>query len=175
MRAVVGLLLLGALCLGAAEWQGRLTRQAHEQRETRAGIPLPGATHVPGEEGWALLVLGAESQALPLAELERSRRDAEGRSPSEPEPRSGEPLPPTTEDDEGSLTGGEPGGTIPLLRTHRVRAGETLGQICIDEYGTQRDGLPEAVARFNGLSDPGQIREGQELVLPDRARLAGPR
>jgi len=175
MRAVLGLLLLGALCLGAAEWQGRLTRQAHEQRETRAGIPLPGATHVPGEDGWALLVLGAESQALPLAELERSRGKTPAGAASGPEPRGRGALPPTTPDSPAPFATERPGEPIAPLRTHRVRAGETLGQICIDVYGTQRNGLPEAVARFNGLAEPGEIREGQELLLPDRARLEGPR
>lgn len=172
---MLGLLLLGALCLGAAEWQGRLTRQAHEQRETRAGIPLPGATHVPGEDGWALLVLGAESQALPLAELERSRGKTQASPAGGPEPRGRGPLSPTAPDSPAPLTTERPDEPIAPLRTHRVRAGETLGQICIDVYGTQRNGLPEAVARFNGLAEPGEIREGQELLLPDRARLEGPR
>ena len=170
---MLGLLLLGALCLGAAEWQGRLTRQAHEQRETRAGIPLPGATHVPGEDGWALLVLGAESQALPLAELERSRGKTQASAAGGSEPRGRGPLSPTAPDSPAPLAIERPDDPIAPLRTHRVRAGETLGQICIDVYGTHRNGLPEAVARFNGLSDPGQIHEGQELVLPDRARLEG--
>jgi phage tail protein X len=56
-----------------------------------------------------------------------------------------------------------------------VQRGETLGEICVEAYGTQKGGLPLALARFNGLDDPGQIREGQDLLIPDRARLELPR
>lgn len=168
MRAVLGLVILGALCLGAAQWQGRLTRSAQEQREARAGIPLPGAQHVPGEEGWAVLVLGAESRAPRLADLARSAGAPE---PAAPPPAASSREAPTPI----AAQSPPPPPAMAPLRTHRVKRGETLGQICIQAYGTQKGGLPLALARFNGLDDPGQIREGQDLLLPDRARLELPR
>ncbi|MBL6720944.1 MAG: LysM peptidoglycan-binding domain-containing protein [Planctomycetes bacterium] len=169
MRAVLGLLILGALCLGAAQWQGRLTRSAQEQREARAGIPLPGAEHVPGEGGWAVLVLGAESRAPRLAELAQSAGAAG--TPTLPPAAEARPAAPTP----APVEPAPPAPVLAPLRTHRVRRGETLGEICVEAYGTQKGGLPLALARFNGLDDPGQIREGQDLLLPDRARLELPR
>jgi phage tail protein X len=173
MRAVLGLVILGALCLGAAQWQGRLTRSAQEQREARAGIPLPGAQHVPGEEGWAVLVLGAESRAPRLADLARSGATASAGTPSPPPP----PVAAATQEAPNPIPvqPPAPAPTLAPLRTHRVQRGETLGEICVEAYGTQKGGLPLALARFNGLDDPGQIREGQDLLIPDRARLELPR
>ncbi|UCD74126.1 MAG: LysM peptidoglycan-binding domain-containing protein [Phycisphaerales bacterium] len=52
---------------------------------------------------------------------------------------------------------------------HHVQRGETLISICQRYYG---DGsLAEDLARYNGISDPGRIREGHRLRLPPAEAL----
>jgi lipoprotein NlpD len=45
---------------------------------------------------------------------------------------------------------------------HVVRPGETLTSICRD-YGSR----PQEVAELNGIEDPGLIRPGQKIFIPD--------
>ena len=93
---MLGLLLLGALCLGLPSAGAPDPPGARAAGDARRH-PLPGATHVPGEDGWAL-VLGAESQALLLAELERSRGKTQASAAGGSEPRGRGPPSPTAPD-----------------------------------------------------------------------------
>ena len=41
-----------------------------------------------------------------------------------------------------------------------------LSKICAEVYGRGTPDIVAAVARYNGIDDPDQIRPGDELVLP---------
>ncbi len=47
-----------------------------------------------------------------------------------------------------------------------VRPGMVLSKICAEVYGRGTPDIVAAVARYNGIDDPDQIRPGDELVLP---------
>ena len=47
-----------------------------------------------------------------------------------------------------------------------VQAGQTLSEICHEHYGSARQELVLAVARYNRLTGPDEIREGQRILLP---------
>lgn len=52
-----------------------------------------------------------------------------------------------------------------------VRPGQTLSEIAFAAYGTANPGLVEALARYNGLGDPDDLRVGTTLRLPERKAL----
>jgi hypothetical protein len=67
MRGLLGLLILGGLCLLAANWQENLRSQALETRRLEHGIPSHEMPMVNGEDGWSTLVLGTPSGAPSIA------------------------------------------------------------------------------------------------------------
>jgi len=52
-------------------------------------------------------------------------------------------------------------GTAPAMRTHRVKAGETLSEIAA-QYGLTTNEL----AKANALTNPNMVRAGQTLIIP---------
>ena len=57
------------------------------------------------------------------------------------------------------------------LPTVTVKPNQTLTHICSDHY---RDvSLIDALAAYNGISDPSRIRAGATIRLPDRSALTG--
>ncbi|MEO0649157.1 MAG: LysM domain-containing protein [Planctomycetota bacterium] len=54
---------------------------------------------------------------------------------------------------------------------HTVRNGQTLSEICAGHYGTAAPGLVQALATYNGLRNPDELRAGVPIALPDRAVL----
>lgn len=67
-----------------------------------------------------------------------------------------------------SASAAEPRPELSAGSTHRVRRGETLGEIA-RRYGTST----EAIAASNGIRNPRRIREGQVLEIPGIAGTAG--
>jgi nucleoid-associated protein YgaU len=132
----------------------RAERDAAYARAGASGEDLPG--------GFGRVVVGAPSGA-PAIEGQRPPagppRPREGTGPAKPGPA---PAP-------GAQA------AFDRLRRHVVRRGDSISEICTQFYGTAREDVVEAVARVNGLSNPGAIREGQELVLPPLDELGGSR
>ena len=57
-----------------------------------------------------------------------------------------------------------------------VQQGQSLSAICQSHYGTARQDVVAALARFNGVADANRLREGMKLRLPPLERLtASPR
>jgi nucleoid-associated protein YgaU len=76
-----------------------------------------------------------------------------------------------------SLTNGPvrpplPAPEVPTQRTHTVRSGESLSEICVRYYGDVS--LMDRLAKTNGLDDPDQVRAGTRLSVPAAKVLAGP-
>jgi hypothetical protein len=61
------------------------------------------------------------------------------------------------------LGGNESG---PLDDSYRVKSGDTLSQIIVEQYGGYDEALMLKIAAYNNLSDPNQIRADQTLLLP---------
>ena len=155
MRALLGILLLGGLFLTVAGWQLGHSRSVRARRSDRYG---PGPLQ--RDDGWSLLVLGNASEAPPIEHPtgRGSRGSAHGRRPRHPRPSDpAAPAPPAQ-------------SYAPDYR-YVVQAGDVLGRICRRYYGSASPALVEALARYNGLASADAIREGDALLLPDRARL----
>jgi nucleoid-associated protein YgaU len=156
MRLLLGLLILGGLFLVAANWQENLRSSVLKTRRLERGIPSHGDPPDNGEDGWATLVLGAPSGAKSIRPKNAAPPESITRDPA-PEPVTPQPLPPTIQPDQE--------------RTIAPR--DSLSRICEQHYGTSRPRLVQALARYNGLSSPNQIRVGATLLLPDLDLLQG--
>lgn len=146
MRVLLGLAVLLSLFAMAASWQGRWTDGLRRARDTEHGAP--GQAAVSGA-GWTTLVVGLPSGADPVA-------------PTEIDEPAEERIPP------------EPDGPVGFVGDFEyvVRSGDVLGRICNAHYSTSAREVVAAVAAYNGLASPDQIRVGQVLSLPDQSRLA---
>ena len=157
MRTLLGWLFLFGLAalagLGTARWraEARARGEAVTQvsGEERPGIP-------------ARVLIGAPSGAAPIQHEGPIPLGARQRAYEE-ELREVElaPAPPTT------------AAPAPVMLT--VRPGSTLSGLCQEFYSdTERPPLTqvvEAVARWNGLASPNDLRAGQVLELPPLSSL----
>ena len=155
MRVLLGWLLLFGLAalagLGTAYWRAH----ARERGDS--------ATRVQGEEAFgvpARILIGKHSGADQVRTEGTSAPDATLFVGEESEPLVNEvPAPPP----------------LPTPFKMTVRPGSTLSKICQDFY--VEAGRPpltavvEAVALWNGLSSPDDLRAGQSLELPPLASL----
>jgi len=146
MRVLLGLAVLLSLFAMAASWQGRWTDGLRRARDTEHGAPSQAAA---SGAGWTTLVVGLPSGAEPVEPIEIDVPAAE------PVPR-------------------EPEGPVGFVGDFEyvVRSGDILGRICNAHYSTSAREVVAAVAAYNGLASPDQIRVGQVLSLPDQSRLA---
>ena len=154
MRALIGLVVLGTLFVMAASWQSRMTSELRKDRSQRYNVADDSAS---GQEGWSRLILGRPSGVDPLLIPEPQGPAVSFPPQLTPPPAAPDPAPaPRFRPD----------------RVHRVRANEVLGKICQEHYDVRPlDAVVEAVATYNELASPDDIREGQELLLPDPAFL----
>ena len=105
----------------------------------------------------ARVLIGAPSGADPVSQLEGS-----GSAPL----RELDPTAPELWDD--------PSPPQPATFELKVHPGSTLSKICQDFYPEPRPPLSqvvEAVARWNGLVSPNDLRAGQRLQLPTIRQL----
>jgi phage tail protein X len=151
MRAVVGLLVLGTLFLLAATWQSRTTKRLQTKREREHGVPARNADAVP--DGWSTLVVGRPSGSEPF---EQPPGEASSSASSA-----------STTVDDGTLSEQLDEPPYRPDFSYTVRSGDILGRICSQHYDTARPWIVNAVAAYNGLASPDDLREGQELLLPD--------
>jgi phage tail protein X len=145
MRVLLGLAVLLSLFVMAASWQGRWTDGIRRARDTEHGAPDQTAV---SDAGWTTLVIGLPSGAEPVAPV-HVETDVPEAVPEEL---------------------AEPVGFVGDFE-YTVRPGDVLGRICDAHYSTAAKNVVAAVAAYNGLSSPDQIRVGQVLALPDRSRL----
>jgi nucleoid-associated protein YgaU len=156
MRLLLGLLILGGLFLVAANWQENLRSSVLKTRRLERGIPSHVDTTVNGQDGWTTLVLGAPSGAKSIRPKNAAPPESIIQGPT-PEPVTPQPLPPTIQPDQ----------------ERTIAPGDSLSRICEQHYGTSRPRLVQALALYNSLSSPNQIRVGATLLLPDLDLLQG--
>ena len=167
MRLLLGALILLALFSAAALWQRSWTAEARSSRESFSDSRKESGPAVP-EDGWSRVVLGRPSGGEPYSR------------PPDQAPRAGTSAGTLEPPPEGARANGpDPGlgkpATKPVVpaadATVTVQAGQTLSEICHDHYGTARLELVLSVAKYNQLTGPDEIREGQQILLPSLERL----
>jgi nucleoid-associated protein YgaU len=139
VRALLWILLLLALFGAAVLYQTKFTDAARAEREARKMRATQGA-EVPG--GWSHAVIGEKSGAPLIDPPPGATR------PSEPRPHAAEPTAPAQETE------------------HVVLKGQSLSTICAAHYGTSRNELVQALARYNHIERADAIREGQKIRIP---------
>jgi nucleoid-associated protein YgaU len=162
VRAALWIAVLVAAFVLAWRIQERWSLERREERD--AAYARPSETDAPLPDGFSRVVIGQPSGA-PAVEPPPGSRARTGSASSThadggTDPRSG------SAGDHAAQTG--------QVRRYVVVAGDSLSEICSVAYGTARKDVVEAVARANGLTDPGAIRVGQHLVLPPLAELSSP-
>lgn len=165
MRAAIWIALLVAAFVLAWQLEDRWSDAHRAERDAAYSRITADESALP--EGFGRVVVGAPSGADPIL----------GQQP--PDVGSGTR---TGMDATSTNVGAEPARSASPpsnpagLRRHVVRKGESLSKICAAFYGTARKDVVDAVARANGLTNSGAIREGQALVLPTLEELrAAPR
>jgi nucleoid-associated protein YgaU len=182
-RALLGLALLGAafalvalLVRQERLWQAEVRAEHDEARRRLERGEGPGAARTP-ESGWIEVVVGAPSGAEPLpvpAAMPAGLTTAPGQAaPQHTEPGPALQATPAVQAPADGLPPplAEPEG-LPDFRL-QVSAGQVLSRIARDHYGTAAVALVEALAAYNGMESPDQLREGQVLRLPPREVLLG--
>lgn len=169
MRALLGLLVLGALFIMAASWQNRMTSRLREDRSQRYNV---ASDSVAGQEGWSRLILGRPSGAEPLPlpdplpEDQQLAYGAGGGAPGELDPG---------DQSQGGIPPIAPSASGPRYRPddrHVVQKDEVLSTICQNHYDVRPlHLLVDRVAIYNDLKTANDIRIGTELRLPDPAVL----
>jgi nucleoid-associated protein YgaU len=144
MRALLLLLVLAGAFALAAVWQRNHVAELRAARDAAeaASAPAPDPLAPELAAGEAVLIVGRPSGAEPR--------------PTEPAPQK--PRPSASE---------------PTLSdfSQEVQSGQTLSGIAHVHYGQSGPALVRALAHYNGLSDPDQLRAGQTLRLPPIEKL----
>jgi nucleoid-associated protein YgaU len=153
---IPALCLLGLFAL-AAVWQTRWRADLRAEHESAWHIdepaapeePPPGAfgpvepdarQPAPAGDGWSRVIVGRPSGVEPLLPIEAPQLPRAA-------PREGRDA------------------ALGAAR-HEVQRGESLSVICQRHYGSARPSLVRALASYNGLADPDDLRAGRVLELP---------
>ena len=128
--------------------------------------PPEGSTEA-SADGWSRVVLGRPSGGVPHGSNAEDALESDAR----------ENLQAAAPD--GAHPAAAPGTKIPskdppaaeLDAEVTVQAGQTLSEICRERYGTASLDLVQAVARYNHLTGPDAIREGQRILLPATEKM----
>lgn len=169
MRLLFGILILLTLFSAAALWQRSWTNEARSSRE-----PFPNSVQEPGSaaeaNGWSRVVVGRPSGGEPY----EGRMDSVQGSPTQDGhgAQADGPIQPAQRDSRGTEVPSPAPTPAPAPAQPEkdvvitVKAGQTLSEICRDRYGSSRVELVLALARYNHMAGPDEIREGQELLIP---------
>jgi nucleoid-associated protein YgaU len=144
MRALLLLLVLAGAFALAAVWQRKHVEELRAARSAAEAAPAPDPLAPELAAGEAVLIVGRPSGAEP-----RSRPN----EPAAPQMRRVESEPALSD------------------FTQEVQGGQTLSGIAHVHYGQSGPALVRALATYNGLSDPDQLRAGQTLRLPPIEKL----
>jgi nucleoid-associated protein YgaU len=168
VRLLVGVLILLALFSAAALWQRSWKDEARSSRDSFSNSRQEASSANSGD-GWSRVVLGRPSGGEPYA------AKAEETSPGSTSAIRESPADPAREGGPGPAQGTKSPAAAPpapeLDPVVTVKAGQTLSEICHEHYGSARQELVLAVARYNQLTGPDEIREGQRILLPALERI----
>lgn len=155
MRIVLWILLLLGLFAAVTMYHDRVLEAARSDRDAARGKVERAPADLP--PGWGRAIVGAKSGVEPI------EADVPPVVPDGPTPHGSDAGPGGVEHAGEAERPGE--------SEHIVQRGESLSTICRARYGTARNDLVTALARYNKLEDAGSIREGQKLALPPLAIL----
>ena len=153
------------------------------------GDPAVSTSQMGGELSQAIESMSPEQRSM----IDRHvglQQSAGGEAPASSPPRDVQPvntLAPATGNAEITMTASReqeqvqlpgfvsveegPAANVKDIRFHDVRGGESLFAICKDYYGDTS--LVQALAKFNKMNDPAQIRAGRRLMIPSAETLGG--
>lgn len=127
----------------------------------RPNVTVTGSATVPAEDKQVLKTLNEMSARLTALEehlREMQVIDEELMAPPSP--------------DAATPTAPPPPSTLGKARTHKVKAGDTLGKICEKYYGTSDPKVLKGLARANGKKSPHyDLYLGETLKIPDKKDL----
>lgn len=180
MRFVLGALLLLALFALAKRWQEGWTDELRSERDralARQELPSDDRAPVVGR-----VVVGVHSGA-PAFEGSGAARSASGTNGEQASAANdARATTASTAPPEDPIGASEPAPTGKSEREAAarvfqltVRGGDQLGELCRKYYGSGRRELIDALARYNHMASPDQLREGQKLLLPPIETLLGER
>ncbi len=164
MRAAIWIAVLVAAFVLAWQVENRWADARRAERDEAYSRIATSGTETPA--GFGRVVIGEPSGAPPILGQQPSPTGSANRA------GTGAKSSPESGGAAKIETGGNGQAARPVaLGRHVVRKGESLSKICAAFYGTARKDVVEAVARANGLTNSGAIREGQALVLPTLEEL----
>jgi nucleoid-associated protein YgaU len=167
VRLLFGILILLTLFSAAALWQRSWTKEARSSRE-----PFPSSVQEPGSaanaDGWSRVVLGRPSGGAPYEVPPASVDEGPAKTPHGD--RAAGPIDDKQLGSQPAVAPSSAPNPTPVQPAKdavlTVQAGQTLSEICRDRYGTARLELVLALARYNRMAGPDELREGQEILLP---------
>ncbi len=183
MRSLVLILALAIAFGAAATWQSRKVEALKSERARAEALANGEFAQTPSGEipaGWAVVTIGrpvdpggASGEVRDARAAAGSGLDSGSGHADNDEPRSAAFGP---VDDASPLDISEP--PIPMDDGQRVwellvTEGQTLSAIAAAHYGSAATDLVAALARYNALASPGELRVGQRLELPPLDLLFG--
>jgi nucleoid-associated protein YgaU len=163
----------------ATRWQDRWTEELRSERDRKlARQELPSDDRAP-VLGQVVVGLQSGAPAFDAADRARPAPDESGGStkqsetsaltnPAEVQSRPTHPI-------ESAPPGQSAQESVGRVFQLTVQRGQQLGDLCRKHYGSGRRELIDAVARYNHMANPDQLREGQQLFLPPLESLIGER
>ncbi len=178
MRFVLGALLLLVSFALATRWQDRWTNELRSERDrTLARQRLPSDDRAPvlgqvvvGLQSGAPAFEGANRVLPTSAESAGRTTKNETAAPAETSAAGTQQPGPVPEPAAATRRPQESVGRVFQLTVQR---GQQLGDLCRKHYGSGRREVVDAVARYNHMASPDQLREGQLLLLPPLEPLIG--
>lgn len=171
MRSLVLILALAIAFGAAAAWQSRKVEALKAERARAEAIANGELAQTPSGEipaGWAVVTVGRPSGRSSVgADLlpDGGESKAAADEPFE--------FDPSVAPDDSA-----PAASLPIEDGQRiwelnVAEGQSLSSIAAAHYGSAPAELLEALARYNALASPDELRIGQRLELPPLDLLLG--
>jgi phage tail protein X len=168
VKLLVGVLLFLLAFVAAATWQRSWRAEAEARRSAaRSNGEVPAgesSSRASSENAWGRVIIGRPSGAEPEPPVR----------PMSPKPAPAQPATSAAaHDSPPTRTSASAPAHAPSAKEASVvvRSGDTLSTICRDHYGTSRAEVVQALATYNKLKSPDDLREGATLSLPPIERL----
>ena len=172
MRILLGWLLLLSLAALAGLIQARWTDGVREERDALMRSRGARTSAAEEDDGWSQVVIGRPSGEDPF-DMEWPPVD-EGEVPGpewtdEPQPYADWVDP---GDDPARVLPPPPDPEpAPQVWQVTIQSGMVLSRLCAKAYGRGTPSIVEAVARYNELEDPDDLRVGDVVLLPPYGML----
>lgn len=167
MRPLVLILAIAVAFGAAAAWQSRKVAALKAERVRAAAIAdglLAETESGEVQAGWAVITVGRPAGPSGAARVSESIPRSDGESDAESRTQLEPGVAPATQAPQASTQTTNDSWSADWELT--VEAGQSLSKIASAHYGTATAELVAALARYNALSSPDELRAGQRLRLP---------